>query len=200
VISTLAQALALLREQKVLPLTAVKSLRALTNEVAGETVRGSWWAHPRGKAIFNLAGQLDDSDEVISLKLVAGKITFVHASLWPPLLRVVTDEGWRAARIPKLSAPARRLLAQVEEHGERPAPSGAVKKELETSLLVLAQTFHTEKGAHATRFVSWTHWAKPALRKQAAALGFDEAMDELEKACAGESTLLHGVAPKRRQK
>ncbi len=56
--------------------------------VAGEPIKGSWWGHPRGHAIFNILGELDDSPDVVRLRLVNGKITLVHRRLWPALARL----------------------------------------------------------------------------------------------------------------
>ena len=56
--------------------------------VAGERIKGSWWGHPQGHAIFNILGSLDDSPDVVRLRLVNGKITLVHRRLWPALARL----------------------------------------------------------------------------------------------------------------
>src|SRR5438309_47738 len=41
--------------------------------VAGETVRGSWWAHPRSHDIFGVNCALADHPDVLVTKLVSGK-------------------------------------------------------------------------------------------------------------------------------
>ena len=56
--------------------------------VAGGPIKGSWWAHPRSHDIFTALGVLDDSPDVVRLRLVKGKVTFVHRRLWPALVRV----------------------------------------------------------------------------------------------------------------
>src|SRR5947207_13341485 len=56
--------------------------------IAGEQVRGSWWGHPLGHTIFRIASELDDHPDVLSCKLLAGKVTFVHRRLWPELQAV----------------------------------------------------------------------------------------------------------------
>jgi hypothetical protein len=94
-IRSLNDALALLERQQLLPLTSVPPLKCLVDEIAGEHVKGSWWGHKAGKAIFNIASALEDHDDVLSVKLLAGKVTFVHRAVWPSLLRVVTDAAWR---------------------------------------------------------------------------------------------------------
>jgi len=81
--------------------------------VAGEPIKGSWWAHPKSHAIFAALGALDDSSDVVRLRLVKGKVTFVHRRQWPALVRV-------ADRL----AP-RQLAALREEH----TPSGAHRVE-----------------------------------------------------------------------
>ncbi len=61
---------------------------SLAQEVAGEPVTGSWgswWAHPRSHAIFAALSVLDDRDDVVFTRLVDGKLTIVHARLWPAL-------------------------------------------------------------------------------------------------------------------
>jgi hypothetical protein len=72
--------------------TAVESARAsvpsLAQAVAGEPVRGSWWAHPKANDIFRLSRSIRSSPDVLVCRLVDGKITYVHRRLWPALVRV----------------------------------------------------------------------------------------------------------------
>ena len=56
--------------------------------VAGEPIKGSWWGHPKGHEIFDTLAVLDDSPDVVRLRLVNGKVTLVHRRLWPALTRV----------------------------------------------------------------------------------------------------------------
>jgi hypothetical protein len=72
--------------------------------IAGEAIRGSWWAHPRSHAIFAELNALADSPDVVRTRLVNGKVTLVHRRVWPALVRV-------ADRFP-----AARLAAIVEQH------------------------------------------------------------------------------------
>jgi hypothetical protein len=198
----LASALALAREQRVVPFTDVDGLLvSFVGAVTGEPVRGSWWGHRLGRLIFNLGGELEGSGEVLAAKLVAGKITFVHRSLWPALLRVVEDAGWRKARMAELSATARDLLEAVEREGElrldRWAESrkldtkgrralARARGELEARLLVRFQEVHTEAGVHASFLETWARWpARDDVAPAAAKLSFDEALVALREACRG---------------
>ena len=63
---------------------AVPSLAAA---IAGETLRGNWWSHPRSRDIFAITRAVRDAPEVLVCRLVDGKITFVHERLWPALVR-----------------------------------------------------------------------------------------------------------------
>jgi len=60
----------------------------LAEVVAGEPIRGSWWGHPAGHAIFDAINEVADSGEVVRLRLVNGKITLVHWRVWPALVRI----------------------------------------------------------------------------------------------------------------
>lgn len=148
-------ALAFVKRHGVVALARAGTLPSFVEAVAGEPVRGSWWGHPRGNAIYNLAEGLESSGEVISAKLVEGKVCFVHRALWPALLRVLTDPAFREARRAGLSKAAAHLVKTVEKEGRLRAPRAAPKAELEASLLVHVGQEHTETGAHATVLSSW---------------------------------------------
>jgi hypothetical protein len=59
------------------------SCRASPRWFAGEAVARSWWGHPKSHAMFHAATELGEHEDVLVEKLVAGKVTFVHRSLWP---------------------------------------------------------------------------------------------------------------------
>ncbi len=124
---------------------------------AGGPVKGSWWSHPRGKAIYALLQDFCAHEDVLTLKLIDGKVTFVHRRLWPALLSIARErEAWQ---MEKLSKPARDLLARVDKANEFEA-HGAAVKELELRLLVHSAQVHTKSGAHALIVTSWNRWAR----------------------------------------
>ena len=69
---------------------AVESARAsvpnLAQVIAGESLRGNWWAHPKGNDIFQLSRAIRRSPDVLVCRLVDGKITYVHRRIWPALV------------------------------------------------------------------------------------------------------------------
>ncbi len=64
---------------------------SIAEAVAGEPIVGSWWAHAKGKAIFDALSAIDDSSDIKCFKLVDGKVTFVHKKAWPALVRLGRD-------------------------------------------------------------------------------------------------------------
>ena len=103
---------ALLVERGMLLESARGPIPNVAELVAGEPIRGSWWAHPDSHAIFAAINELADSPDVVRLRLVKGKITLVHRRVWPALARV-------SDRFPPAS-----LASVTEEH----TPSGAHRK------------------------------------------------------------------------
>lgn len=80
---------------------------SLAEEIAGGPMRGGWWAHPAGRAIFAATRAVRASPDVLVCRLIAGKISFVHRRLWPALVRI-------SGRLP------RNGLARLRElHTER---------------------------------------------------------------------------------
>lgn len=76
----------------------------LAEAVAGAPIKGSWWAHPKGKQIFAALGAASESPEVLVCRLAGDKITLVHRRLWPALVRL-------AERLP-----VQRLARVRQEH------------------------------------------------------------------------------------
>jgi hypothetical protein len=60
----------------------------LAEIIAGETIRGSWWAHPKSSQIFRCTRALRDSSDLLVCRLLGGKVTYVHRRLWPALVKL----------------------------------------------------------------------------------------------------------------
>ncbi|HYM12745.1 MAG TPA: hypothetical protein VEU62_18550 [Bryobacterales bacterium] len=125
--------------------------------VAGEPVKGSWWAHRKAHDIFRATCELADHPDVLVSKLVSGKTTHVHRALWPAVVAAGrAREPWQLAG---LSREARALLRRVDREGRLEA-TGAATRDLEGVLLIYSEQFHTGAGSHAKIVESWDHWAK----------------------------------------
>lgn len=180
-ISTLEEALELVRMHRLVSMTPVPGLPSFVEEVAGGPVKGSWWGHPRGKLIFNLSEDLADTGEVLVGKLARGKVGLLHAALWPALYRIVSDAGWRAQQRADLAPEGHALLARVEESDDVRVASSERKagKVLESKLLVLAASVHTERGSHVTVLRPWSKWASDAVKAAARDLSLEDARQAL---------------------
>jgi len=180
-----------LREHRVL-LESDAHLPSVASLVAGEPIRGSWWAHSRGQEIFAALNQLADQEDVLFTKLVSRKVTLVHRDLWADLLSVAAArQSWQ---LKQLSPAAKFLLRLIDEEGHvrsdkldlprrfQAIKIGAIVRELEYQLLVHAEEFHTESGAHAKQLEGWQYWAKR--------IGFDFVSHQPEESKRRFETLL----------
>jgi hypothetical protein len=84
------QALAFVERHGVVLQAARGPVSSLAEAVAGERIRGSWWGHPKGQAIFLAAEAVSHSPDVLVCKLVDGKVTYVHRRLWPALVKLAS--------------------------------------------------------------------------------------------------------------
>jgi hypothetical protein len=102
-------------EQQVVVLESAKGSRPnLAEAVAGESIRGSWWGHKKGRTIFWATRAVRNSSDVLVCRLLDGKVTYIHRRLWPAIVRLAE------------SLDRTKLAAIHEEH----KPSGAHKLHL----------------------------------------------------------------------
>ena len=104
-------ALAFVRDHGVVLVAAKGPVPKLTDAVACEPVKGSWWAHAKGREIFRVLQELTDSPEVLSCRLVGGKVSLVHRRLWPALIRAAAHfpPDWLARTADEHTAAGRHV-------------------------------------------------------------------------------------------
>ena len=102
------EALKFVAQQGVVLVSAKGAVPTLTEAIAGEPIKGSWWGHPKSHQIFAILETLNESEDILVCRLVQGKVTLVHRSLWPALVRV-------ARRFP---------AAQIAQVRQQHTPSG----------------------------------------------------------------------------
>jgi hypothetical protein len=135
-----------------------KTLPNVVGILTGESLRTSWWSHPKAHLIFSVLSELTDHPDVLFTKLLYRKDTLVHRSLWPEALAVGSArEQWQ---VQGLSVDAKRLFERVARGGEPVRAVGAAVKELERCLLVTTQEVHTELGRHEMALESWRAWSR----------------------------------------
>ena len=178
-------------------------LPSVAGLIAGEPVRGSWWSHPRSRAIYAASEELSDNPDVLLTKLVSGKVTFVHRRLWNEVLSVaLSRDPWQ---LQGLSRRSLLLLDLAEEMGEvrcdrlpdpsRFRPVGENVRVLENRLLFYTESVHTERGAHAKVIASWKHWSRrrsftvTRMSSMKAQKRLEEILQEWNKTFAAEAHL-----------
>jgi hypothetical protein len=81
-------ALEFVRHHGIVLASAKGTAPRLIEAILGEPIDGNWWAHPRGRFIFNVLSAVCNSDDVLVCRLLHGKVTLVHRRLWAALVRV----------------------------------------------------------------------------------------------------------------
>jgi hypothetical protein len=135
--------------------------------VTKRNAKGSWWSDDKAQTIFQLCEMLEDHPDVLIMKLIHGKVTFVHRELWGRIYSIgVARDHWQ---VNKLSEDAKLLLSRLDEAGTLEtkkltkllgAKPGDAARELEARLLIHSQQIHTESGAHAKVLQTWQAWAR----------------------------------------
>lgn len=137
--------------------------------IARRRRKGSWWSHPEAQTIFAVTELLDDHPDVLIMKLISGKVTFVHRELWGRIYSIgVAREDWQ---MKPLSPAAKSLLKKIDSEGRvqtgglgkafDPKPGDAAR-ELEFHLLIHSRQAHTQSGAHHKTLQTWDEWATSA--------------------------------------
>jgi hypothetical protein len=98
---TAREAMAFVERHGIVLQAARGPVPSLAEAIAGGPIRGSWWAHPKGRAIFRAAEAVSESDAVLVCKLVGDKVTYVHRRLWPALVKLQTR--FRRAQLAQVS-------------------------------------------------------------------------------------------------
>jgi hypothetical protein len=139
-------------------LTQDKTLPNVVGILTGESLRTSWWSHPKAHLIFSVLSELTDHPDVLFTKLLYRKDTLVHRSLWPAVLAVGSArDQWQ---VQGLSVDAKHLLGRLRKGAGPIRGVGAPVKELERRLLVTTQEIHTESGRHEMVLESWQTWSR----------------------------------------
>ena len=85
-----AQALSFIETHGIVLESAHGRVPTFADFVAGERVT-AWWGHAEGRAIFALTRAIRESPDVLTCRLIDGKVTYIHRRLWPALLKLADD-------------------------------------------------------------------------------------------------------------
>jgi hypothetical protein len=81
-------AMAFVRRHGIVLVSAKGPALRLTEAIAGEPIKGSWWGHSKGHQIFAILQKLEDSPDILVCRFIAGRVTFVHRRLWPAIVKL----------------------------------------------------------------------------------------------------------------
>jgi hypothetical protein len=81
-------AMAFVRQHGIVLVSAKGPAPRLTEAIAGEPIKGSWWGHSKGHQIFAILQKLEDSPDILVCRFIAGRVTFVHRRLWPAIVKL----------------------------------------------------------------------------------------------------------------
>jgi hypothetical protein len=164
-------------------------VRSLAEAVAGERITGSWRGHAKGRLIYRLGRVLRASDQVLTVRLVEGKVTFVDRSIWAEIYRIAMEPTRRRRSLEGLSDKARELLSLVERDHTvslRDDVSDEVPDEtLELRLLVHVSARQGADKRPITVLRSWRGWASDELKQVAADLTYEGALERIRGLCGG---------------
>src|ERR1700690_469069 len=138
--ATAEEALAFVREQGVVLISAKGAAPSLTEAIVGEPVKGSWWAHPQSHKIFAILETIRQSEQILVCRQIDGNLTLVHRRFWPSLV-------WLAHRF----APER--LGSVPGRGaatSRAVHHGVLVRRLDAPLLARSTSERLDRSRRAT--------------------------------------------------
>ena len=110
------QALAFVELHGVVLASARGKAPTLTEAIAGAPIKGSWWGHPQGRHIFAVLSAVQEHDDILVCRLLAGKLTLVHRRLWPAVAALA------GALPPDATARVRQVHTAAGKHVNQEIP------------------------------------------------------------------------------
>jgi hypothetical protein len=152
----------LLKKNKIL-LLQDKVFPSIVTELIGKKIVGSWWGHPLANPIYNGLMWLEHNQPILIVKLIDGKVTYLHESLTPDLFSIVKEpQAWQ---LNKLKDDELKLFKYIAKKKRITSDDESLKKlvvnpkksltVLEKKLLVFSAEEHTESGKHMKKYMTW---------------------------------------------
>jgi hypothetical protein len=83
-------AMAFVQQHGIVLVSAKGPAPRLTEAIAGEAIKGSWWAHGKSHQIFAVLRKLEDCPDILVCRFIGGRVTFVHRRLWPAIVKLAS--------------------------------------------------------------------------------------------------------------
>jgi hypothetical protein len=111
IVSSTEEAFSFVREHGVVLASANGPAPRLTEFITGEPIKGSWWAHPKSHQIFAVLQSISESKDILTCRLIDGKLTLVHRRLWPALVRAADlFSAYQLAQVHQKHTPSGRHM------------------------------------------------------------------------------------------
>lgn len=86
-----AAALAFVQRHGIVLVSAKGPAPRLTDAIAGEPIKGSWWSHSKSHQIYAVLQKLGDSPDILACRFIEGRVTLVHRRLWPAIVKLANQ-------------------------------------------------------------------------------------------------------------
>lgn len=144
---------------------------AIVQYISGEKIKGSWWGHPLGNLMYNVSQDLADEKDILVIKLINKKVTYLHCDYWNELLTaLIKNQDNNLKKVKNLKKLHLALLDKVEKIGTlkldknlftlTPTELGKLATKLEENLLCYSTSEHTNSGKHVRILKSWSQLFK----------------------------------------
>lgn len=135
----------------------------IVTEITGESITGSWWGHSLANPIYNGLQWLDHNHSILTIKLIDGKVTYIHESLFADIYSIVCKS--RDWQVKKLKDEDQQILKYVLKKKTITSDDSGLSKlskqpkksfvNLEKKLLIYSVEEHTDSGKHIKEYMSW---------------------------------------------
>lgn len=152
----------LLEADKIL-LLQDKSFPNIVSKIVNEKISGSWWGHPLANPIYNGLGWVEHNRNILIIKLIDGKVTYIHESLFADIYSIVSEtRDWQLKKLKpdelkllKYIAKKNKVLSDDPKLKELVKDSKKSFATLEKRLLVFSSEEHTDSGKHVKEYMPW---------------------------------------------
>lgn len=152
----------LLEREKIL-LLQDKEFPSIVTGIIGKQVHGSWWGHPMANPIYNGLMWLEHNRPILIVKLISGKVTYLHESLFSDIYSIVSKP--RDWQLKNLKEDELTLLEYIVKREKITSDDPQLIKlfkdykkaitTLEKRLLLYSSEEHTDSGKHIKEFGIW---------------------------------------------
>jgi hypothetical protein len=135
----------------------------IVTEITGEKITGSWWGHPLANPIYNGLQWLEHNRPILTIKLIDGKVTYIHENLFTDIYSIVyKSRDWQ---MKKLKDEDQQILKYVSKNKKISSDDPGLVKlskdpkksfaNLEKKLLIYSVEEHTDSGKHIKKYMPW---------------------------------------------